>query len=190
MGDLAYSLIHDPTVEGWAVTAAYAATTALCVAAWLRERRSPDPKKRLPQFWGALAVAMLVLTVNKQLDLHNAITAVGRRWVHWAGLYAQRRLLQATFVAIFALAAFCVALFLTWRIGRRLIRHPLACSGILVLACFILFRAASFHHVAMVHTPAVAADVARPLLELAGATLIAADVIRVLVQPGDDQVDP
>lgn len=158
---------------GWTVTGAYALSAGLCLATGLRERQCAGAPDRFPRFWFALGGALLILTVNKQLDLQAALTAAGRDWSRTLGLYHHRALLQAAFVAAVALCFVCAAGAAARFAGRRLLRVPMACCGVVVLMGLVVLRAASFHH--------VAAAVANPLpllLELAGAALISADAVR------------
>jgi hypothetical protein len=91
-------------------------------------------------------LVLLFLGANKQLDFQTLLTAVGREFFKSMGWYAVRRWAQSLFLVILSLFA---TLFLIWAFRQRKILSPCvksACLGILVLALFILLRAALFCH--------------------------------------------
>jgi len=137
--------IGDPTFMGWFTVAAYFVTARLCLAA---ARISP-PSGFLSErrFWWGLTVCLLLLAINKQLDLQTWFTLAGKRVAQQTGWYAERRAAQAIFIFLIATAGMGLVLLL-WAFARKTVRHyRLALSGTIFLGCFILIRAASFHHV-------------------------------------------
>lgn len=181
------SLIGDPTFAGWVITGVYAVSAALCFVAGTRERRRAAAPDGFPRFWFALGVALLVLSLNKQLDAQAVLTAAARELARAVGWYGHRRLLQDIFVAALAVSFLFITSLVIWSAGRRLLRFPMACCGIALLISFIILRAAWFHHVTWL-PPAPSGLV----MEFGGATLIAAEAVRVLLrtaaaQRGDDQ---
>jgi hypothetical protein len=137
--------IGDPTFLGWFTVASYFVTAGLCLAAarvsqqvgFLSERR----------FWWGLTVCLLLLAINKQLDLQTWFTLAGKRLAQQTGWYADRRIAQAIFIFLIAVAGLTLALLL-WAFARKTVRqYRLALSGTIFLGCFVLIRAASFHHV-------------------------------------------
>ncbi len=171
-------LMGDPTLEGWTITGVYALAAVCCFAAGRRERRGGAGSDRFPRFWFLLGVVLLALTVNKQLDLHGGVTAVGREVAMTTGLDDHRRTLQALFIAGVGVCLFIAAGAILRSAGRRPLRFPLACAGIAMLVSFILLRAASFHHVIGSMPGAV-----RVSLELGGAVLIGVEAGRVVIRP-------
>ena len=140
--------IGDPTVVGWVTVVAYLAAAVGCFrAAWReplpdgRGRTGPSPS------WLMLAVLMVALGINKQLDLQTLVTEVGRGLFRERGLYERRRTYQAAFILAVALTgAGLLAAFL--RASRRSLRHRwLALVGMMFLLGFVVIRASSFHHV-------------------------------------------
>lgn len=88
-------------------------------AAPRRAREGPDPRpgyvadddgldpgdaRRLTRFWTVTAVAMVVLGVNKQLDLQTWLIEHARRAAFAEGWYDDRRRVQAVFVLAVAAA--------------------------------------------------------------------------------------
>jgi hypothetical protein len=97
--------------------------------------------------WKTLAVGLLLLGINKQLDLQTALTEFGRILASKQGWYEQRQRVQVDFII-------CVVVVGAWLIcsvlllaGRNLPRLGLALLGIVFLCCFVAIRASSFHHV-------------------------------------------
>lgn len=139
----------DPTLGGWIVFWSYWVAMVGAVLAWRGESRAQVALGvlRQPRFWAWLALALTGLAINKELDLHNAITWFGRTLARQEGWYRYRRVVQLVFIAVVLVAA---AAFVFWSFRRvrhwpRYYRLPLA--GIQILVAFIVVRAASFHHV-------------------------------------------
>jgi len=140
--------IGDPTVMGWVTVAAYLCAAGLCWACAVRFVRShaPDRARVDGVLWWILAVVMLLLAVNKQLDLQSLFTQIGKDAARAQGWYDQRRNIQKWFIVAIAgsglllFAGTIYALRRTWR------KHWLALLGIAFLISFIIMRAASFHH--------------------------------------------
>lgn len=131
-------VIGDPNLTGWLTVLAYLACAVLCLRVWRR-----DPPAR--GFWGVLVLLMLLLAINKQLDLQSAMTAAGRCLAKAQGWYGNRRAIQADF--ILALLALTSAGLLAglWLMRRSLRQNGLALIGLSVLAGFVMIRAIGFH---------------------------------------------
>src|SRR5579862_622210 len=90
--------IGDPTVIGWVTVAAYFLAACLSFrAAW----RSPRARRgwsgpRL--FWGLFTVALVLLGINKQLDLQTWFTLFFKQVALHEGWYERRRPVQAAFI--------------------------------------------------------------------------------------------
>ena len=128
-------------------------------------------------FWRALAVAMLLLGVNKQLDLQSLIPILGRRVARMQGWYEDRHAVQTAFIAS-AAGAGVLGLSLFLALFRSAVaRNPMAPVGVAFLIVFVLIRASSFHHVdlALGHSGGVPLNAA---LELGGIACVAASAIR------------
>jgi hypothetical protein len=141
--------IGDNTFFGWVAVLCYFAAAGLCFYAWRKEQEAErgGGAGLRPVFWLALAVVMALLGINKQLDLQSWVTAVGRDAAREGGWYESRRGVQLVFV-LFVLAAGVVSLVLAYRhIQGAWLRYRLAFLGAAALICFIVLRAASFHHV-------------------------------------------
>jgi hypothetical protein len=141
--------IGDPTVMGWLTVAAYFCAAALCARlAFVAGTRGPAELRRNSRiFWTVFAVLMVFLGVNKQLDLQTWLTQFGKDLAKAGGWYEQRRSVQAVFVAFVAVSGLAAFAGLSLLAKRTFRQSWVALAGALFLGCFILVRAASFHHV-------------------------------------------
>jgi hypothetical protein len=137
--------IGDPTVMGWLTVAAYFFAAFLCSRQFVEERQRRGSFEKLI-FWGALAVMLVGLGINKQLDLQTWLTLTGKRIAVAQGWYEKRRIVQALFILLVALGAIYCTL-MAQRLVRRNPELRTALVGFVCLAGFVLVRAASFHHV-------------------------------------------
>ena len=139
----------DPTAAGWAITIAYFIVTLLCWRAGLKEKtinvNIQKPERHL--LWFGLSILLLVLGINKQLDLQTLLTALGREIAQENGLYESRREIQLIFVILFALFCFSSFVALSWWLRGCWRRYWIALLGVALLVSFVVIRAASFHHV-------------------------------------------
>ncbi len=132
--------IGDPTVMGWATLAAYFGTALFCLSA---ARRSTDART----VWQAISIFLVLLGINKQLDLQTWFTQVARGMATSEGWYESRRQIQWWFIAgLVGLGTFSAGL-LFWRTRQRATAVRVAIAGLTLLFVFIALRASSFHHV-------------------------------------------
>lgn len=141
--------IGDPTFLGWFTVAAYFASAALCAIYARRLDPSTCPRRlrRNRVLWWGLASALVLLGLNKQLDLQSLLTAIGRGLAQDEGWYRQRRSVQLWFIVITATVGVAMFSLIVFAMRRDWRRNGLALFGIAFLVGFILIRAASFHHV-------------------------------------------
>jgi hypothetical protein len=175
--------IGDPNGLGWATVIVYlvAALVALAVAL-----RAPFPAPTRPRerfFWLMLAVILLGLAVNKQLDLQSYLTAVGRCIAKEQGWYQERRLVQ--FGAILLLLGTMTAVALgMWRMMRgTLARSGVALAGLVMVLGFVAIRAVGFHHVDQLINLDLAHMRLNWLFELTGPVLIILSGVALLLRP-------
>jgi hypothetical protein len=140
--------IGDPTLLGWATVVAYLAAAGACWrAAAAESKRTRRRGEHVTQFWSRMAVILVFLGVNKQLDLQSAVTVLGRYLVREQGWYDQRRELQVLFIIIVAAVGCAGLAWLAWIIRRASPARLLAMLGLIFVLAFILIRASSFHHI-------------------------------------------
>lgn len=135
--------IGDPTALGWFTVAFYFLTSMLAFATAYKYRHLKNDFR----FWGILAVFLLLLGINKQLDLQSLLTAIGRLVAKEQGWYKERRPVQLAFIVILFTLALTSIVLLWWMLGQELRKFMFPITGFLLLVTFIIIRAASFHHV-------------------------------------------
>lgn len=177
--------IGDPDFLGWFTTVAYLAAGGICTWAWRRETaaaRSADGRGYVPRFWLMLAIAMALLGVNKQLDLQSWFTQVGKDIAKSEGWYARRRPVQVAFVAAVGVVGMTGVGLVAWWLRGNFRRYRVAVAGLVYVACFVVIRAASFHHID--HLLHVGLEHVRlnHVLELGGIGLIAWGAGRALLR--------
>lgn len=133
----------DATVFGWITVAVYLLAVARCVV----NVNAAKKFGRNYRFWLYLAVFLLFLSINKQLDLQSWLTQMLKDSAQTHGWYEHRRPVQIGFIGVLGfgmlitLVSFRLFLANIWR------NYKLIWVGIILLCTFILVRAASFHHV-------------------------------------------
>ncbi len=175
--------IGDPTVLGWVTVAAYFVAAAGCALAARREPRlSPTDHvgaARLSRFWLVLAVLLVALGINKQLDLQTFVTQVGRDLVRRWGLYQDRRGLQAGFIGAVALTCLLGLAGFSWAARRRPRTRWSVLAGMIFILGFVTVRAASFHHVDAFLAARIGGMKWNWILELGGIAVVVASAFRV-----------
>lgn len=141
--------IGDPTLWGWLTVIAYLLAAAAClVCAWRAERIfGPDHLWKHRLVWSGLALGLLFLGINKQLDLQSWFTAVVKVMAYEQGWYEVGQRAQILFVAVLGLATIVVLTVVAWQMRHVWRQYWLLLLGILFLARFVIVRAASFYAV-------------------------------------------
>lgn len=163
---IAAVLFHDRATFAWLIVASYFIGAA--AAFWA----SRSARKRDRRFWIGTAILLVLLGLNKELDLQTLLTVEGRSFAHYSGWYEQRRLVQGIF--LLGMAVVCVvaiAALVRW-LRKSPIQVKTAAVGIVLLFTFILIRAGSFHHIDEWVTVNVAGMRSGWWLELAGTAVI------------------
>ena len=135
------ALFNDQSTFAWIIVVCYFAGAGASFWAWTgaesRERR----------FWLATAILLVLLGLNKELDLQNALTQNARALVQNLGWYEQRRLMQGGFLLVLGTAGLIFVIFLASWLRRSSLPAKTAVTGIILLFAFVIMRAASFHHI-------------------------------------------
>jgi hypothetical protein len=135
--------IGDPSFMGWFTVGSYFACAILSLISAFSTQTAD---RRSFFFWRLVGLLMILLGINKQLDLKSLFTEVGRQIARAQGWMDHRRVVQFWFIVVFVTATIgAFLLFVTFK--RDLFRQfMLAYIGLFFLLCFIVTRAASFHH--------------------------------------------
>ena len=140
---------HDTDLVGWITFVCYLVAAGLCFRTARLRRDDTDgaPKRTERLSWYTLSLLLLLLGINKQLDLQTLMTEVGREAAKIEGWYPVRRPIQAVFIASLAVLSVSALLILAVFMRHSLLRLWLAVAGVVLLVSYVLVRAASFHHV-------------------------------------------
>ena len=161
--------IGDPSLVGWITVGAYALAALLAARNVAAARRSAAPTA----FWWLLLALLLLLGVNKQLDLQTWFGQTARDMVLAQGWYERRRVLQALFVALLCGGAATLLLAARRHWGARWAEYRWVFGGLLLLAVFVVIRAASFHHTDELIGFSLGSTTAGRALEVTGVVVIA-----------------
>ncbi len=176
----AFPQAGDPTVLGWATFALYLIASVCSLRASIIRRpfdhADSDPEQA--RVWRVLAVMLLLLGLNKELDLQTALTKLGRQLALAEDLYASRRVIQIIFLVSLLLVLGLVAgkFFKTLQKFAR--THPLAGTGGALVATYVVIRAASIEHVDQLLGFDLEDVWALGLVELLGTILVIAGAIQ------------
>lgn len=167
--------IGDPDLTGWLTVGSYVICAVLALAVWLRR---PDMAGR--GLWAGIALLLMFLAINKQLDLQTALTATGRCLSHAQGWYEQRRVVQMGFILLLV-GGVGFGLFAVMMAMRGRVRdHRLALIGLGLVCAFVLVRAVGFHFVDILIGRRLMGVNVNFLFENAGLVLIAINAIALL----------
>jgi hypothetical protein len=164
---------NDPDWVGWFTMIAYLIAASSC---YLAGRVVPKGSARCGQpeqwFWFGLAVMLVALGFNKQLDLQTPFLGLSKHLAMAEGWYRERRVIQWTFIACMALAAGSIVIWACWKLRRLWRDYWLAYAGIILLLGFVLFRASPIQRVNFPPWPNGTVPGKKHMLELAGIACI------------------
>ena len=178
--------IGDPSVLGWVTVVAYFASAWLCYRVVTRLAasisRSSSLRVRESWLWRAFFVLLIVLGVNKQLDLQSAITVYFRSMAQEEAWYDGRRTYQVAFIAGVAILGVIVGISLV-AVTRQLARPvKIAGLGLCFVGAFVLIRATSFHEMDSLIRYQIVSLRLNGILELGGIATICAGAARRICQ--------
>ncbi len=136
--------LDNPTILGWTVVAAYIAAAACCGRAALKARDASQ--RSFAPVWWLLAAGLIFLGINKQLNLQTLMIVIGRNVSNAGDWYGARRRVQLIFSVVFAVSCLAALAWLLWRWRQFFTENRLALAGVIVLALFVVLRAATINH--------------------------------------------
>ena len=140
--------IGDPSIMGWVTVGAYFLTSLIALRLVLNSKRwfPADIYPAQRRFWLVVFLLMLVLGINKQLDLQSLVTTMGRYYAVRDGWLEYKRVVQVgVIISILTVAMFSLSFFF-FRMRNLLKINWLAITGLTCLLVFVVSRATSFHH--------------------------------------------
>ncbi len=166
--------IGDPDVFGWVTFAGYFVAAYLCwrvARSCVRAGRS-GKYSGSHRFWYAAVVCLVVLGINKQLDLHVLITEIARNIAKADGWYQQRQNLQHNVLFLGLVFGLVVAVYLAHLIRRAPKRQGMALAGLIFMFGFVILRSLSLHHVDIVLSETFSGVTVKFLLEFGGIAIV------------------
>ncbi|GAB4577361.1 MAG: hypothetical protein Fur0022_00920 [Anaerolineales bacterium] len=172
---------NDASFLGWLTVAAYLLAAILCGMTTFRAKTLfPEASPRQHRLvWGSLAMAMLFLGLNKQLDWQITFS----RGFYWVIHITERLflregnagdLIRPLFIGGLAGLGLLGSAGLIWSMRRYWQRYWLLACGVLLIAGFVVLRAADFYRVELLPWARLGMDVPfNGWLEFLGATVIA-----------------
>lgn len=143
--------VGDPTFFGWLTVLAYLVAAFVCGLCVVRAEQIFG-KAHLWQhrlIWGALALGMLFLGINKQLDIQTWFTTVIKTIAYVQGWYEFGQRAQVLFIAGMALVSLVVLVASIWFFRHVWRQYWLLGLGLLFIARFVIVRAATFYGVSL-----------------------------------------
>ena len=163
--------IGDPTILGWLTVFSYF-LTAFCYF------KCGHKNRRDSWIWWVTGLFLLLLGINKQLDLQSLFTVIAKNIAIEQNWYEQRRSVQKNFIIGLITIVFASFMFFIQGMGRKVKQFILPLFGVVFLLTFIIIRAASFHHVDQLLGWQLAGFRPNWLLELGGISCVAIAAIK------------
>ena len=163
-----------------APTATLATAVVLAFLGPKRRLLSLPAAVRARTLWVGLAIVLLLLGINKQLDLQTAVIELGRMLTRAEGWYDYRWRLEAVFLAALALGGLALVrvVFLLGRAEPPGMRSVL--TGAVFLVGFVVVRAACFQHIDRLLGLELSESRLNGVVEVCGISFIIVGTYRVL----------
>jgi hypothetical protein len=139
--------LGDNHALGWSITGGYAVAAVLAALVVLRAPFDADTRARERVFWLLVALFLLFMAVNKQLNLQTTLRVAGRCVAQTEGWYRARGEIQARFVLVLGASLAVLGLATLWWLRRAVRRNLPALAGCILLAGFVALRAAEIANV-------------------------------------------
>ena len=172
--------IGDPSCVGWLITFAYFAAFIQSLY-YLKKAKLYNEKSRLPAlFWSATSGIMLLLGINKQLDLHNLLIDIGRIVAKEQGWYAIRQQYQLLFIIVLVAILLTLAVLAIAYLRPLIKRYFSAFCGLGLVSFFVIVRASSFQHMDKYMASRLINSEMNWIFELCGVSLIFMSALKSL----------
>jgi hypothetical protein len=147
----------DPTILGWFTSAGYLLAALFAFRVWHRCRFSAriwtgrdtheaDRYGRLATWWMGVTVLMLLLGLNKELDLlQKLVTVWGRAAAISLDLYGDRRMAQRAFIALLVLLSVGAGVVALHHLRGVRKRVAPALFGVALVLAYAVLRATVFN---------------------------------------------
>jgi hypothetical protein len=141
--------IGDPTFMGWLTVVLYFLAGLGCwITVWtLSSEGFAAGGTKEVRAWRWIAITFIALGINKQLDLQTALTDAGRALANFQGWYDQHQSAQIAFIGLTTIICLTAAVVLVRWARQAPFATWLALIGSISVICYVLIRAASFHHI-------------------------------------------
>ncbi|MCK0103882.1 hypothetical protein [Pseudohalocynthiibacter sp. F2068] len=172
--------LSDPYLIDWIIVVLYvlAAFLALCV---LCRSHFPSPTARYERIlWWVILLLLMGMAINKQVDLQSGLMSFGRCLSQMQGWFEKRRLIQKVFTVLLAGGIAIGALVMIRELHGTLRRNMLVFLGLLLIAIFVLIRAATINHIGSVTGTILTMQWIKHLLEISGPLLLSIAALRHL----------
>ncbi len=135
--------IGDPTPLGWFTFVEYLFTCFLCVSWALRISRYHSLRQsgQLPWLWWSLAIILLLLGLNKQLDIQSWLRITGKELAIAQGWSDYRNTIYIGSAVVLLSTILAVLVFVVKTLHKIWYKYWLVLLGLLLLNSYILFRA-------------------------------------------------
>lgn len=97
-------------------------------------------------FWAIIVGFLILLAINKQLDMQSALTIAGKCLAKAQEWYANRRIVQAGFIIVMLIIILICFIITIFAMRGIFFANIFAIFGLMTLLSFIMVRAISFHH--------------------------------------------
>jgi hypothetical protein len=175
--------LGDPGLMGWVTVAVYLmAAAAAAAVAWRGQPATRRTRERL--FWALAATLLLLLAVNKQLDLQTFLTELARCHAETHDWYEQRRIIQRDFILAIAAGGLAVIYLLRRMLRGTLRRTGVALVGLGFVTTFVVIRATSFHYTDVLVNTYVFGVRVSGVLEIVGPVLVLLNAQWLLIRSG------
>jgi hypothetical protein len=137
--------VGDPTVLGWTTFVLYLLASVCSLRCGFTDGKLEN-RSEVGQVWRVQAGVLLLLGLNKQLDLQTPLIQFGKRLALSWGWYEYRSVIEIAFFAGLAVLIGLVVMRHAQAARSFARKHPLAASGDVLVGAYILIRTIYMDH--------------------------------------------